>query len=1012
MRISILLSGVLFAALAHAEWQDAGVPGTPYDVRVWGPEAFSVATSAEARLFQPDGGTVVIPGDSVATWLGPDGCFKAMERPNGRLVGVGCASGTEDALAGGYSALSMRSDEAGGLFVVGAARDGSQLAYKSSDGGLPSTWVAKGLPDALQPSGPMGVLSHGGLSHALIAGAHFNGLLRWERLQPADAGIEGDSIETPSFVPGVTSIDLFNGGGVAPSALLGTEEGLYRLELVGPGDWQQRPFSEVPLPTGRARVAGVDVSTGTGSAAADGFGMAIVTGDGSSTVLSAVPASDPSKVGSVWRENPTFSSAGVELNNVDCFGAAFCVLTSSEEGSGNVFIYRNAHAPDIAVPRELAVPEDRSTLYGVEVSDADGDAVRAWAEGFTEGPLEVKPRTSEDGRVELELIAGRVCEDTTISTPVRVFASDGLASHEREASVPVIVRHTLPPEPPVIEPETVVAAGVGSKRLEAAPGPGCTPTGYTWTALDGAPGLTQDGSAVATFPVPPVTCEPLRFNYEVQAVDSAGAGKASLFTVVVEPWGEPSAAFVANSTRELIAGEEVRVEPDARHTCQGAAGFPGVRTLWSLGDPAAFPIPGVKVFTATGEEVSASSPPVTSPHLVVSAEDCTDVTVPLTAYHQTEDAVGARGPDSTVQVEVKTRLNAVSEGALLLSAREDASGVLAGTVGVDGLNCVARRTGLQARLHFLREDGSEAGPPQTVSVPGTWTHSHQEGCGGTLQVMGRLLDESGAEVGGGATAAVSTHGADAALGALADEPSLVAACGQGARGTLTQTVPAEACQAARFSWTQVDGPALTQAALSGQTVELATQETELDALVGQRVRVRVTADAGSGNVATREHEVPITAAPFIAVAHETEKPTGSESGLLGVSVGLRNLTACGVSDVLLEESLEGMEYVPGSARLDGQPVDVERVGDTLRVRGLALQGGGVHRFTYVARPRLLGAPRMETRLSLREVPISQGERPVPPASGCGCASGGSGAVTLGLVALVLRGLRRRPTGRS
>lgn len=1006
MRISILLSGVLFAMLAHAEWQDAGVPGTPNDVRVWGPETFSVATSAEARLFLPDGGTVVIPGDSVATWLGPDGCFRSMERPNGRLVGVGCASGTEDALAGGYSALSMRGDEAGALFVVGAARDGSQLAYKSVNGGLPPTWVTQGLPDALQPTGALGVLSHGGLSHALIGGAQFNGLLRWERLQRTYGGLEGDSIVAPFDFPGINSIDLFNGGGVEPSALLGTEEGLYRLEL---GDLGQWTFLEVPLPTGKASVAEVDVNTGTGSAAADGFGMAVVTGDGSSTVLSAVPASDPSKVGSVWRENPTFSVAGVELNNVACFGAEFCVLTSSAAGSGNVFIYRNAHAPDIAVPDMLTVPEGTSTPYLVKVSDADGDAVRAWAEGFTDGPLTVNARTFEDGRVELEFIADKVCEDTSISTPVRVFASDGLASHEREASIPIVVQHTIPPEPPDIEPETIVAAGVGSMRLEAAPGPGCTPTGYIWTAMDGAPVLTQDGSAVATFPVPPVTCEPLRFNYEVQARDSAGDGRASPFTVVVMPWGEPSAAFADNSTRELIAGGRVRVEPDARHTCEGAAGFPGVRTVWSLGDLK----PGVRVFTDTGEEVSASSSPVTSSFLDVSAEDCMDVMVPLTAYHQTEDAAGARGPDSTVQVAVKTQLNAVSEGTLLLSAREDVSGKLTGAVDVQGLNCMGHRTGdlaVKARLHFLREDGSEVGSLDDVSVPGEWTYRHQEGCGGTLYIRGRLLDASGAEVGDEAMVAVSTHGADAALESLAEEPSLVAVCGQGARGTLTQTVPAGACQAARFSWTQVDGPALTQAAYSGQTVELATQETELDALVGHRVRVRVTADAGSGNAATREHEVPITAEPFIEAAHETEKPTGSESGLLGVSVGLRNLTTCGVGDVLLEETLEGMEYVPGSARLDGQPVDVERVGDTLRVRGLAFQGGAVHRFTYVARPALLGAPRMATRLSLREVPISL-ERPVPPASGCGCASGGSGAATLGLVALVLRGLRRT-TGRS
>jgi MYXO-CTERM domain-containing protein len=102
-----------------------------------------------------------------------------------------------------------------------------------------------------------------------------------------------------------------------------------------------------------------------------------------------------------------------------------------------------------------------------------------------------------------------------------------------------------------------------------------------------------------------------------------------------------------------------------------------------------------------------------------------------------------------------------------------------------------------------------------------------------------------------------------------------------------------------------------------------------------------------------------------------------------------------------------MDYVPGSARFNGVPVEVEQVGDALTVRGLVLEGSTLGRLTYVVRPRLLGWSRFEGQSSLRGVPISRPEE--EPPSGCGCAGGGSGAAALGLVGLatVLRRGRRR-----
>lgn len=1009
MRIPVLLSAVLFAAAAHAEWLNAGVPGTPRDVQTWRPGVYSVSTELGATLFQADGGTQEVPGTSAGTWLAPGDCLVSLLRSGGRLVGSGpaCQPGAGSVFVDpSFASQRMRHDESGASFAISEKLSGlpPKLAYSPTGAGFIAGWDAMDLvPDNSTYVDALGVVRHDGSSYALLYDntehmfSLFNGLSLAGTIQ-----FPGSPTEV------ITSIDLFNGGGDKPTALFGTDTGLYRLEFGN----AIVPFSVVPLPTGTDRVAGVEVSTGTGTALADGFGLAVVQSGLGSKVLSAVPADNPSKVGAVWRVNPMFPIPGYEnvrLKQVSCVGAEFCVITINQAGGQNLLVYRNASAPQIDVPPGLTVSEGQTTSHTVKVDDADGDAVLAAAAGFREGPLTVTATSKPEG-VELQFAAGNICADYSVGKQVSIFASDGLASHERTASFPVTVRHTLPPGAPTISPEISVVAGTGPKSLQAAPGTGCPPQGWTWTALDGGPALGQDGGT-ASFPTPAVACEPQRYAYEVRTSDSAGTSDAGTFTVTVEPWGEPSAAFAPDSERDVIAGQSLRVTPEALHPCESSASFPGVDTVWSLGDGRKLPIPGVRLLDASGKEVS--SLPVTSTSLTVDTDDCIDVEVPLSAYHRSRDAAGVRGPDSEVEVEVKTRLQAVAQGALNLvpTSGTDAP-VITGRTAVSGLNCVERRPGLQARLRVQRQDGSEVGSPQTVPVPGDWSAA-VDGCGETFRVSGSLLDEGAAEVGTVGEASVTTTRVPAALGELSEGSVLMAQCGEGARGTLTQTVPAEACSAARISWAYVDGPALASATFSGRTVDLATQATGLDGLVGRSVRVRVTADAGGGNVTQREHDVPITVEPFVGVTHETEKPSGSESGLLGVSVALRNRTACGVSDVVLEERLEGMAYVADSARLDGQPVTVEQEGDLLRVRGLALGGNAVHRFTYVARPTLLGTPRMQAQAFMGAVPITEGVRQVPPEAGCGCSSGSSGATAFGLAALAMRALRRRrTTGRS
>jgi hypothetical protein len=172
----------------------------------------------------------------------------------------------------------------------------------------------------------------------------------------------------------------------------------------------------------------------------------------------------------------------------------------------------------------------------------------------------------------------------------------------------------------------------------------------------------------------------------------------------------------------------------------------------------------------------------------------------------------------------------------------------------------------------------------------------------------------------------------------------------------------------------------------------------------------VVSDGGSGNVVPHPpHRVVIGAVPFIQVEHHPSVPVASESQVLGISVTLRNLSACGVTLTKLKEKLEGLHYVEGSARLDGVLVPATAQGSELTVPGIALAAGATRQVTYQARPTLLGAPSPSGYVVLNEVFISDPAGFLPAASGCGCQQTQERAslVLLAMVGLALLTRRKR-----
>jgi MYXO-CTERM domain-containing protein len=525
--------------------------------------------------------------------------------------------------------------------------------------------------------------------------------------------------------------------------------------------------------------------------------------------------------------------------------------------------------------------------------------------------------------------------------------------------------------------------------------------------------VQQDGGTAVLRP-PTVLCAEQggKFPFELLVKDDSGLSSLAGFDVPVAPWGTPNVAFGAVVDGGMVAGTtRVFTPTQPLHACVGTSGFPGVETLWTVdgGVPA-----GVTLRAAdTGALVSTF--PVRAPGLIVETQDCINDEWVLSAVNRTLD--GGSSAPSLLPVRVQTVLAPLATSKPQLSYQRLSEDKLRVEVSTEsGLNCLELRPGLKAELSLGSVNaGGGVTPLATVGVDlsngkGQWSDfSLGVGCkGGHFRVTGSLVDGAGVRS-ARETKDVETPQLRVELQALSGAPTLTASC-EGARATLTQTFPEQACQAPDVTtWEQVSGPELTQARLDGRTVSLATRETRLESLVGQSVVMKVTSSVSSVNEASIEHSLPITVEPFVRVRRRAEVPAASDTELVGVSVELINTLACGVGSVDYVERMRGLTYVAGSAQFNGVPVEASWEDGALSVKGLSLGGADTGRLTYVARPHLLGERRMEGEARLNGAVISISRQPGigVPDTGCGCTSSGPGPVLFALGALVAAVRRRR-----
>ncbi len=310
------------------------------------------------------------------------------------------------------------------------------------------------------------------------------------------------------------------------------------------------------------------------------------------------------------------------------------------------------------------------------------------------------------------------------------------------------------------------------------------------------------------------------------------------------------------------------------------------------------------------------------------------------------------------------------------------------------------------QLEVVIDDGGLAA---TITAPSF--------CSGDFEAIFQLVAMDGrtGHVSGDGIATVTVTGRAPAVGELVGS-ALEAQCGGPAFGELDQKPAQNACATQAIRWERIAGPELESDVLDGTRVVVRTRATGWDGLIGEQLTLRATASAGDHVSAPATMTLPIRPGQrFVQARYRTDTPIATEEVPLLLSVELENTSQCGVSGATWTEQLDGLRYVEGSARLDGERIDGQVEDGRLLIEGIALEGRARRTLSYSVRPTVLGRSTPSGQLAVKGEPISPlvglGGTSVP--GGCGCASTPTSAwlpAVLGLLVAITT--RRRSVAAS
>lgn len=955
----LALLGVLVPVLAFAGWNELpALTGTPQDLVA--PDAGIVVAASSGAGGQIVGWSVSDAGASsflsqaatgvVSVSLYGGACVVGLNT-GGQLTYYPASCGTTQALSPGTSFSRLRVLPSGQSVVRFTQTSVDSIFTSTSPAGVYSatspTWLSTN-PRSLE------VATVAGVDYAVM---NATAASLWISVDGGTAFSVPVSASARDAVP-------FARLGKPAVLVLTTAAGAALVADLGASGTE----SSISLPVGFVPQF-VAMTTALGGDGGVGYGlMTSVTGD----VLSPVP--DPSRPGSVWIPR---NGAPQLASRVSCVDARWCAAIGD---GGVLYALSNDAPPVLSLDAGSAVPGVPLSLT-VSASDPDGDPVFiSWASGAAQ----IVPGADPEGRAATITVPGSA-ECTAQAIPLSLTISDGLAAHEHTDTV--MLPLAISTQAWVSPGSVSVAAGDPPLGFTGGTDAGCTSGTFAWSSSDG-----QSGSGPAfTWTVPETLCSAAggAFDVSIAWLDLAGHQTSATSAVTVLPWGRPNAPVFDTPATQPAGTPHVWTPVNAAHVCVASPGFPDTQLIWSLPTPPA----GVTLTPVDGG-------------LEVNAPDfCASATVSASAVRLVNgDAVSRASDAGTLTVTIVPNPPPLGAGTPFDIGLQVDSGLAFGDFAVDA-GC-RPLSSLTAEVTLGVPDASIVASTGALPVPGPWSLAIPASCGsGQFELVARLFDDGGFT----GTSIVDTVPAESlpVLPGIASPTTLPVRCGMGAAGTLHVESADGGCATPVATWTQVAGPALTQASYSGTSVEVHTQSTGLD-VVGQSIDLDVQVGDGSGATATGQHRVLLVAEPFVEISESTAPFPAREEESVLVTVRLVNTTTCEVSGLEVREALDGLTPALESLRLGDAAVSADFADGTLTVRDVSLAGGASQVLSFKARRRLLASGQLMGTVLLHEQVVSL--RPPAPmdASGCGCESGGSGAWAL-LAMLVLarcRGPRR------
>ncbi|MBI3184131.1 MAG: hypothetical protein HYZ28_18515 [Myxococcales bacterium] len=652
--------------------------------------------------------------------------------------------------------------------------------------------------------------------------------------------------------------------------------------------------------------------------------------------------------------------------------------------------------PPVATPSSLTLEPGGDA--GVIVASAAGTGCApqslSWAEQTDSGFPNFR-----DGGFLIVYPLAQNCGPSPITADYVATASglDGTAS---ASPVQVTLNVRDIPDQPTVQPDAAVwQLGAGPVTFTASSVGGCPPLGYAWSELgDSGYPWFPNGGLLMVDAGPTCSSSSVVARYSVTATGDGGVSLPTEVTLTIPATDLQLAPNAGpNWSVDQDGGTVTSVASEAPGSC------PALSWRWRhksgpLFDWDAGP-------SASSNELQVRIPNQCDPLFGTATYGVVAIGSMVTSIET----------DVTVDV-MEVKPNPLDQATLTVIANDRALPSRAeGSVNVQGLTCMDRRY-FTIRVQLYGDAGLESEAIVDAGAPFT-LYTRHACAGGNFDVVASIAD-SGTPV---ADAGVFLPGTPAGLVAVFGG-SAFARCGEPLQATLQATFPEPHCNYQEVAWRIVDG-GLRFLELSpgqvarGNELTLTSGELELHEMIGQEFQLEVVADAGWDSVSTSVGVRVSVEQDFIAVEHRTDPPIASEATVLGMTLLITNRTpqvferSCDVKNLVLHEELDGLRYVPGTARLRGQPAEAKQDGDFLYVSIPSLEAGETAKLTYMARPPLLGKPKPHGRVLINGVPVSGKDRGIGAPDRrpvCGCTAGDG--LTLAAGAALLALLRRRARG--